>query len=133
MPVLAPALNKLEVTFSNSPAPRPDGENMWVDIDVDLTRLTALFHCCAEEHVGDHSRRTVTFRADHDCVLRFTQRSVFNLDWVHLTAYNEVILGVAETVQKINANYEIWSGTSATKDVAQTVAAPQTGPHIFVP
>lgn len=132
MTVLAPTLTKLEVIFSKTLAPRPDGKNLWVDIDVNLTQLTALFHCCTQEHVGDHSKRTVTFRADHDCVLQFTKRSVFNLDWVQLTAYNEVILGVADAVKTVDANYEIWSGTGNAVDALNDIAA-RSGPHIFVP
>jgi hypothetical protein len=99
MPVLAPTLTKLEVTFTNQPARRPDGHNLWIAVNVNLTKLTALFHCQPPEHVGAHSGRMVTYRADHDSVLRFTDR-VFKYDHVQLIAQKETVLSVRERHQQ---------------------------------
>lgn len=132
MPVLAPTLTKLEVIFTNKPAPRPDGKNLWIDIDVNLTKLTALFHCQAPEHVGGHSERKVTYRADHDCVLGFTGRALFNRDYVQLIAHKEMVLPVAD-VNNVQANYEMWSGTGNVMDVVTPLSEPRTNPHIVVP
>jgi hypothetical protein len=132
MPVLAPTLTKLEVIFTNRPAERPDGKNLWIDIDVNLTKLTALFHCQPPEHVGVHSPRKVTYRVDHDCVLRFTDRAVFNSDCVQMIAYKEKVLPVTD-VNNVQTNYEMWSGTGNVTEVTTTLSQPRTNPHIVVP
>jgi len=133
MPVSAPTLTKLEVIFTNQPAPRPDGKNLWIDVDVNLKKLTALFHCQPTEHVGSHSKRTVTYRADHDCVLRFSDRVVFDRDSVQLIANKEIALSVADGINNVQTNYEIWSGTGNVMDVMIPLSAPRTNPHIVVP
>jgi len=132
MPVLAPALTKLEVIFTNRPAERPDGKNLWIDIDVKLTKLTALFHCRPPEHVGVHSPRKVTYRADHDCVLRFTDPAVFNCDCVQLIAHEEKVLPVTD-VNNVQTNYEMWSGIGKVTEATPPLSEPRTNPHIVVP
>jgi hypothetical protein len=131
MPVLAPTLTKLEVTFTNQPARRPDGHNLWIAINVNLTKLTALFHCQPPDHVGAHSGRMVTYRADHDSVLRFTDR-VFKYDHVQLIAQKETVLSVGNDTNNIQADYEIWSGTGNGMDVLP-LSESETNPDIVVP
>jgi hypothetical protein len=65
-------LTKLAEVVVNRPAPKPDGKNLWIDIDINLIKSTALIHSQQSESVGAHKKRTVTFRADHDCLLKFS-------------------------------------------------------------
>jgi hypothetical protein len=131
--VYAPAQNKLEIVFTNKPVPKPDGKNLWIDIDVNLTKLTALFHCQVPEHVGIHKKRKVTYRADHDCVLRFTNPAVFNREWIQLIAYKEVALDVKDEAVNVETAYEIYTGTAIQAEGLKAVPYLLTGPHIVVP
>jgi hypothetical protein len=60
-------------TTTGNPAPRPDGKNLLIQIDVH----TATFHCQDVEYVGSQNPRKVTFRADAPCVLLFYNSEVF--------------------------------------------------------
>jgi hypothetical protein len=131
--VYAPAQNKLEIIFSNRPVPKPDGKNIWIDIDINLAKLTALFHCQHPEHVGNHKKRMVTYRADHDCVLRFTKPEVFNMEWVQLIAYKDVVLRVNDETANAETSYEIYTGTATPAEGTRMVTYSLTGPHIVVP
>jgi len=117
------------------PAPKPDGKNLWIDIDVNLIKYTALIHSQEEESVGTHKQRTVTFRADHDCMLSFSNKKVFDRDSVPLTAYTQVILPVKDTTTKVETFYDIYMGTSLVEgaEPKQNDLLPRNGPHIVVP
>jgi len=54
-------------------APRPDGKNLWIKIDVG----TATFHCGPVERVGTGKNRHVTFHPDTPCKLYFSNFEVF--------------------------------------------------------
>jgi hypothetical protein len=62
-------------TIGKDPAPRLDGKNLHLEIQVSDTGATV--PCLEEEHVGSHANRMVTFRADRDCTLVFGNNEVF--------------------------------------------------------
>jgi hypothetical protein len=130
---------KLTEITVDRPAPRPDGKNLWIDIDVNLSKWTALVHSCEEESAGAHKERTVTFRADHDCHLRFTNRDVFGRESVKLIAYTQVILPIKDTATHVTTFYEIHISASGAQSelepevIQQNVATVRGGPHIVVP
>jgi hypothetical protein len=136
MVTIAPPLplTKLEV-LTDDAAPRPDGKNLRIEIDIDLTKLTALFHCHDVESVGKHKARKVTFRANHDCLIRFSNPAVFNLESVQLTANRDKVLTVKDQTKNETTFYEVYVGTgigSATESLRQTPYV-LGGPHIVVP
>jgi hypothetical protein len=131
---------KLSEIVVNRPAPRPDGKNLWIDIDINLTKSTALIHSQQEESVGMHKQRTVTFRADHDCWLKFSNPTVFNkgskpLGSIQLIAYTQTPLDVKDETTNVGTFYEVYVGTEiegAAELISGGVAA-RGGPHIVVP
>lgn len=138
-PVSVPTTaNKLKIVFSGRPAPNPDGRNLWIDIDINLGKCTALFHSQAKESVGTHKKRAVTFRADQDCRLSFSDDRVFNRKSVNLTKHEQQTLNVDDTTSAVGANYEIEAkGVATTSAVAEESITAATlllgGPHIVVP
>jgi hypothetical protein len=128
-------LTKLTLIFVNRPAPKPDGKNLWIDIDVNLSKSTALIHSEEKELVGTHKQRTVTFRADHDCLLRFSNPAVFNMKSIALTAYSQTVLPLKDETKKVDTSYEVYVGTesgSAMESFSEGVVV-KGGPHIVVP
>jgi hypothetical protein len=91
---------ELETRITGKPAPRPDKKNLWIEIDIDLNNEIALFNCTDEEHVLDHKPRSVTFRADQDCLLVFSNQAVFGCEVVQLFAHKEKVLFVNNNVGK---------------------------------
>lgn len=126
---------KLSEIVVNRPAPKPDGKNLWIDIDINLSKSTALIHSQQEESVGMHKQRTVTFRADHDCLLKFSKPAVFNMKSIPLIAYRQTALEVKDEATKVDTFYEVYVGTEiegAAELLSGGVAA-RGGPHIVVP
>ena len=128
-------LTKLAVIIDNQPAPKPDGKNLWIDIDVNLSKLTALVHSQMREAVGTHKRRKVTFRADHDCVLVFSNKAVFDVESVQLIAYKEVTLQIKDATTKVETFYEIYIGATLMQgaEAMQKEMLSFSGPQIYVP
>lgn len=128
-------LTKLAEIVVNRPAPKPDGKNLWIDIDINLIKSTALIHSQQEESVGTHKQRTVTFRADHDCMLKFSNPAVFNLLSVPLSANKQTVLKVRDETKKVDTFYEVYAGTEIGSAVESFTAIPvaKGGPHIVVP
>jgi hypothetical protein len=136
MVTIAPptTLTKLEIV-TNGAAPTTDGKNLRIDIDIDLGMLRALFHCQNEESVGKHKARKVTFRANHDCLLRFSNPAVFNLESVRLTTNEDKVLTVKDKTKNATTFYDIYVGIgigSATESLRQTSYV-LGSPHIVVP
>ncbi|MBZ5683661.1 MAG: hypothetical protein LAP86_01385 [Acidobacteriia bacterium] len=127
-------LIKLSEIVVNRPAPKPDGKNLWIDIDINLSKSTALIHSQQEESVGTHKQRTVTFRADHDCSLRFSNPAVFNRGSISLIAYRQTALEVRDEIRQVETSYEVYVGTEIEggAELVSGVAA-MGGPHIVVP
>ena len=131
---------KLSEIVVNRPAPKPDGKNLWIDIDINLSKSTALIHSQQEESVGMHKQRTVTFRADHDCMLKFSNPVVFNkgpipVGSIPLIAYTQTVLEVRDEIRQVETSYEVYAGTEiegAAELLSGGVAA-RGGPHIVVP
>ena len=128
-------LTKLAEIVVNRPAPKPDGKNLWIDIDINMSKLTVLIHSREEESVGTHKQRSVTFRADHECLLKFNNSAVFNLASVPLIKNKQTVLQVADDATTVDTFYEVYAGTeigSAAKSLRQTPSV-LGGPHIVVP
>ncbi len=125
---------KLSEIVVNRPAPKPDGKNLWIDIDINLGKSTALIHSRQEESVGLHKQRTVTFRADHDCLLKFSNPTVFNKGSIPLIAYRQTSLEVRDEIRQVETSYEVYVGTEieGAAELLSGVAA-MGGPHIVVP
>jgi hypothetical protein len=118
--VCALAWKMLTTKTTGNPAPRPDGKNLWIEIDIDLNQAIALFQCQDEEHVRDNSPRSVTFRADQDCLLTFTNQGVFNCGLVQLFAHQEKTLPVKDDGGKISETfYNVYTMTPAIEAVVK--------------
>lgn len=126
---------KLSKIVVNRPAPKPDGKNLWIDIDINPSKSTALIHSQDRELVGTHKQRTVTFRADYDCLLVFSKEDVFDRKSVHLIAHKDEVLHVKDSTSKMETFYDIFIGAFLTEGVEtmhkEVVAL--NGPHIVVP
>jgi hypothetical protein len=113
---------KLTTKTTGKPAPTtPDG-NLWIDIDV--SNENAVFHCRDEERVRDQKPRFVSFRADQDCLLGFTNPAVFGYEVVQLFAHNEKILQVLDGLGKhrkivSETSCEVYTMTSAREPTAK--------------
>lgn len=127
-------LTKLQI-LTDDAAPRPDGKNLRITIDIDLGNLTALFHCQEEESVGKHKARKVTFRATDDCLLRFSNPAVFNRESVQLTANKDEVLKVKDQTKNATTFYDIYAGAGIGTATASLQQMPSVlgGPHIVVP
>lgn len=128
-------LTKLAEIVVNRPAPKPDGKNLWIDIDINMSKLTALIHSREEESVGTGTQRSVTFRADHDCLLKFSNLAVFNVASVPLIKNKQTVLKVKDDTTKVDTFYEVYAGTEVGRAAESFTAAPVAmgGPHIVVP
>ena len=126
---------KLTKILVNRPAPRPDGKNLWIDIDINPTKSTALIHSQQEESVGTHKARKVTFRADYDCLIVFSNEAVFGVKSVPLSAYEQTALEIKDTVSKTETFFDIFTGTTLADatEVMQQEVLPRNGPKIVVP
>lgn len=126
---------KLTKILVNRPAPRPDGKNLWIDIDINPTKSTALIHSQDEESVGKHKARKVTFRADYDCVIVFSNEAVFGVKSVPLSAYEQTVLEIKDTASKIETFFDIFTGTTLADvtEAMQQEVLPRSGPKIVVP
>ena len=88
--------------ITGEPAPRPDGENLLIKIDVG----TATFHCRTEERVGKHKNRHVTFQVDAPCKLHFTNFAVFQAnDWPLVKGKND--LPVLDPTNAVETSYSL--------------------------
>ena len=139
MTVLTPTATQLQIIFSRSSAPKPDGLNLRIEIDLNLTKSTALFHCQEREVVGTNPNRKVTYHADHDCRLTFTNEAVFNRRYVDLKAHKETSLDILNSTSRVEANYVIGPMGVAPVTVTEAdgsltaLTAARSGPHIVVP
>ena len=81
----ATATLPLKKGTTNVPAPRPDGKNLWINIDVG----TVTFHCQEDEHVGPHKNRYVRFQPDEHCWVIFSDETVFGKKQAELFSSKE--------------------------------------------
>src|SRR5215469_6121006 len=126
-------LKKLEVTFSNEAAQKPDKLNLWIGIDINLDKGTALFHCKPPEFVGTHKKRKVTYRASENCLLKFVGGPVFTENPIQLVQNAEREVKVNDETSKKQANYEVYALAKELGESLGPVPYILTGPHIVVP
>ena len=113
---------ELEINVTGKPAPRPDKKNLLIKLDIDLTNAIALFHCKDEEHALDHKARSVTFRADQDCLLTFSNQAVFGCEAVQLFAQKDKVVFVKDDVGKnVQTICGVYIMTSALEGVVKTI------------
>jgi hypothetical protein len=89
-------LKKLESKVTGTAAPKPK-KNLWIEIKIGAN--SAEFDCLASEHAGSHKNRNVTFHANEDCVLQFSNVAVFGRDSIPLKAGKSETLAVADGTQ----------------------------------
>jgi len=70
-----PTITQYDTETTGNSAPRPDGKNLFLRIDVHNDRAT--IHCCDVEHAGKYHNREVIFKADKNCNLHFSNPSLF--------------------------------------------------------
>lgn len=116
--VTALAWKKLITNVTGEPAPRPDG-NLLIRIDIDLSHATALLHCQDMEHVRDHKPRWITFCADQDCLLAFSNQAVFGCEVTQLLARIEKVLPVQDDLKNCETDCDVYTMTSAVKTVVK--------------
>lgn len=124
----------LPTIMTHKPAPRPDGQNLLIEIDVRLDQ--AVFDCQAPEHVGTHKQRFVLFRANKHCWLIFTNQSMFTEPYLELTKGDEIPAHVLDTTQKAETDCVIRVSPAKAAKAAKmmkTMAAALHGPVIVVP
>lgn len=89
-------LKKLESKVTGTPAPKPK-KNLWIEIKIDANM--AEFDCLETEHTGSHKNRSVTFHANEDCVLEFSNVAVFGRPSIPLKARKSETLAIADGIQ----------------------------------
>jgi hypothetical protein len=123
----------LPTVLTNTPAPRHDGKNLFIQIDVRSD--DAMLHCQESEHVGTHKQRHVLFCANKHCWLIFTNKSVFTERYLELTKGEEVPAHVADDTHDVGTDCAIRVSPTKPAKAAKkmAIAAPFHGPVIVVP
>lgn len=71
-----PTITQYDTETTGTPAPKPDGLNLFLKIDVHNDKAT--IHCSPVEHAGSHHHRKLVFQADKNCNLQFSNPSIFS-------------------------------------------------------
>jgi len=121
------AMKKLKSVITGTPASTPDGKNLWIEIKI--RGDSAEFDCREIEHAGTHKNRKVTFRANQDCSLHFTNVAVFRREWLELTARRAEVLTVNDDTGNATTEYAAYVSTP-TREAA---AAVLNDPKVVVP
>jgi len=126
----------LTTVFTDNPAPRPDGKNLLIKIEVGADQ--AQFDCLQQEHAGAHKQRHVLFEANKDCWLIFTNKSVFTEEYLELRKNEATPAWISDSTQGAQTDFIV--RVQATKTAKQgkvvkmkAAAVPQHGPVIVVP
>ena len=124
-----------EGIVNGNEAPTTGDKNLLIKIKIGFNPDTAEFACLATEHVGKHKPRGVTFCADHDCILYFSNPAVFGVTFVNLTKQQPETLKVSDIVTKEVTDCAICTDTdTAAANIAPMKPTPVLGPpHIVVP
>jgi hypothetical protein len=77
----APLLNTERVRLTRRAAPKLEGA--WIEVDLNIDG-TVIIDCESPIHLGEEKNRQVTFRANADCILKFTNDQVFGTDSYYL-------------------------------------------------
>ena len=86
-----------KVRLTRSAARQPEGACIEIDINIDGT---VIIDCEVETHLGEGENRQVTFRANADCVLEFTNDQVFGTDSSYLRKDLPTTLHVRDVLGK---------------------------------
>jgi hypothetical protein len=123
----------LPTLLTKTPAPRHDGKNLFIQIDVRSD--DAMLHCQEREHVGKHKPRHVLFSANEHCWVIFTDKSVFIEEYLELTKGEEVRAHIADSTHDVETDCVIRVSATRPAKAAKkmTVAVPSHGPVIVVP
>jgi len=123
----------LKTVVTSEPAPRLDGQNLFIKIEVGPDEAT--FHCQDLEHVGTHSQRHVLFWANKHCWLIFTNRSVFNRDYLELLEGVNVAAQVSDQIRAAETGYNarVTAKTAKAAKMMKAAVVPKHGPVIVVP
>jgi hypothetical protein len=132
----APPVNGIDLptVVSGDPAPRHDGKNLFIEIDVRSNE--AVFHCQDPEHVGTHKQRHVLFCANKHCWLIFTNPSVFTEPYLELMKGEDQAAHVLDETAKVETSYRIRVSAAKTAKAAKmmnAVTTPKRPPVIVVP
>jgi hypothetical protein len=112
-----------ETEFTGTGAPK----NLHLNIEVG--KAGATIHSGAEEHVGDHKHRRVTFLADRDCILKFDGDRIFETSEQKLKAGHEKTLFIKDDVKRGDV-YCVVTPIDSTRRSPTTHHSP---PKIVVP
>jgi hypothetical protein len=116
-PAIAPFIwKKLTTNVTGEPADR-DQRNLSIKFEIDVSNAVALFHSQDVEHVLDHKPRSVSFCADHDCILAFDNQLVFGCELVQLFANQKKVLPVKDDLTKVETGCDVYIMTPAVKGV----------------
>jgi len=132
----APPINGIDLptVVSGVPAPRHDGKNLFIEIDVRSDE--AVFHCQDPEHVGTHKQRHVLFCANKHCWLIFTNPLVFTEPYLELMKGEDQAAQVSDKTTKVETSYRIRVDPAEAAKVAKMMNAattPKRPPVIVVP
>ena len=122
-------LKKLESKVTGTPAPKPK-KNLWIEIKIGAN--SAEFDCLETEHTGSHKNRNVTFHANEDCVLQFSNVAVFGRASIPLKARKSETLAVADNITQAETDYAAYI-PGDPKIVVPNQMASLGDPKIVVP
>ncbi len=123
----------LPTVLANPAAPRYDGQNLFIQIDVHSD--DALFHSQLHEHVGTHQQRHVLFCANEHCWLIFKNQSVFVETHLELMKGEKIAAHVADSTRDVDTECVVRVSATRPGKVARKMDRPNVlhGPVIFVP
>lgn len=130
---LAMIEKRLKSVIRGEIAPRPDGKNALIVIDIDVNALTATFHCQEYEKTGAQENRHITFQADGDCTLHFLNTAVFGIDHQMLQKGVPKPLFVAKGVGNAQTEYYATITVASTSEDKRVEPRNVTDPKIVVP
>jgi hypothetical protein len=130
-----PNAKHLISAVTHTPATRPDGTNLLIDIGIGPNEAT--FYCLDEENAGTHTQRQVFFHANEHCWVVFPNNSVFDESSLELTkGGNAIPAHVRSQIHGTKTGCEICVEAPKTAKVAMmanAAAAPLRPPVIVVP
>jgi hypothetical protein len=130
-----PNAKHLISAVTHTPATRPDGANLLLDIGIGPNEAT--FYCLDEETAGSHIKRQVFFHANEHCWVIFPKDSVFTETFLELKkGGNAIPAHVSDQIHGTKTGCEICVEAPKSAKVAMmanTTAAPLRPPVIVIP
>lgn len=119
---------------TGKPAEKDDQGNLILPFHIDRISRIATFDCADVEVVGSHSDRYVTFVADDDCTLHFTNELVFGVVDKSLTKGRNKLRVTATTHCETEYNVtQDLSAMDAEKIMPSSTIGTKVPPKIVVP